>query len=477
MENKNFTEINLLPFYAAALAHAPNIKGDIERLYSKKAEEYYMAAKDSEFYECYMCKRNSLVVEELFKKSLGFFCYAIKNCDEETRADIYNLFKKAYRKTYRFFKDRNLEELSGNDYLSDMDSYFNRLSDDVRVGNIAAFMYFSGGLGKELDTIVYIVQRVWEANFKYHENFNEYMKARESEVNILYKGLPSNVLNTVLKPTEEDDTGLAHIYISERIKSCSIFSELQLDKRDIKEVIFTYIIEKQYGRKCDFETYILFALHLKAMCKAYNKVKEMYFENNKETMYVEMGAIKKELQATKAALESQKIKNRQLSEEECERNQRLLQENAQLQKQIKRLQSEMSQMESDSKEAAALRDYVFSQGSLEPENDEESEAAIDFAKLDNLKGVIIGGFPGWQNRVKDKLRSWQFVNAGVNTLDKNLVRNSDVVVFNTKYLNHDLYYKIVDMVRNSHTQIRYINNDNVLKGLESIYKTTIVKAD
>lgn len=212
MENKNLTEINLLPFYAAALAHAPNIKGDIERLYSKKAEEYYMAAKDSEFYECYMCKRNSLVVEELFKKSLGFFFYAIKNCDEETSADIYNLFKKAYRKTYRFFKDRNLEELSGNDYLSDMDSYFYRLSDDSRVGNIAAFMYFSGGLCKEVDTIVYIVQRLWEANFKYHENFNEYMKARESEVNILYKGLPSNVLNTVLKPTEEDDTGLAHIY-------------------------------------------------------------------------------------------------------------------------------------------------------------------------------------------------------------------------------------------------------------------------
>ena len=467
--------MNLIPFYASALAHAPNIRKAIERIYAKNAEAYYMAAKGSEFYECYMCKRNSLLVEELFKKCLGILCHAAKTFDEDTLKAINDLFKKAYRKTYQYFKDRNPEELSGEDYLSDMESYFGRLSDDANTGNLAAFMYFSQGVCKEMDEIAYTVQLLWEANFKYHDCFNERMKECENEVNELCKRLPSDVLNIVLNPTADDDTGLVHVYASERIKPCSLFNELQLNKRDIKEVIFTYLSEKEYGRNCDFETYFLFALHLKAMCKAYNKVKEMYFENNKETMYVEMGAIKKELQTAKAALESQKAKNKQLSESESERNQKLLQENRQLEKRIKHLQDEMSRMKSDSKEAAALREYVFNQASLEPGNDTECGDAIDIDRLDSLKGIVIGGFPGWRNKAKEKLCSWQFVSAGVNTLDSNLLRNSDVVVFNTRCLNHDLYYKAMDIVRNSEVQIGYINNDNILKGLETVCKTLFTK--
>lgn len=476
MEDRNSIRVNLTPFYAAALAHAPNIKEDIDNLYSKKAEEYYMAAKDSEFYGCRMCKEGSLLAEELFKKCLGLLCYANENDDEETLDGIRNLFKKAYRKTYRFLLDKGIGTVSDKEYFCEMAPYLSHLEHDAFFGNLSAFLFISEGPCEGMVKIGHMIAELYRYYFDGRDGLRKSMKEREKELNTLCKAVPPDALHALSCLKKDDETGLHVIYMSESLCSTSLFNGMQMDRRDMKEIAFSYLHEKECGRECDFRTYFRFALHLKAMCRAYNKVKEMYFENNKETMYVEMGALKKELQEANAALGSQVARNKQLSESESGRNQKLMQENTQLQKQVRRMQDEMSRMQSDSKEAAALREYVFSQASLEPGNDTGPEDAADIGRLDGLKGVVIGGFPGWQNKVKDKLRSWQFVSAGVNTLDKDLLRNADVVVFNTRCLNHDLYYKAMDIVRNGHAQIGYINNDNVSRGMDAIYKALFPKA-
>lgn len=299
MNNTNSTVPNLMPLYASALAHAPNIKGDIERLYLKMPEEYYMAAKNSEFYDSRIAKENSLLTEELFKKCLGLICYFSEHHDEETGEGIYNLFKKAYSKTYKFFKDKNPEDFSAYDYNQYMDSYFKRLNYNAYFDNLCAFLYFSKGLCKETDRIIRAVSCVLKGSINMQNVIDHSMEENKKEVGMLYEKLSFNPLDMVLNPKDDDETGLHVIYETESLNSCYIFNELELNKKDIEETILSYIYEKDYGRKCDFETYFLFALHLKAMCKAYNKVKETYFENNKETMYVEMGAEKRHYRSQK----------------------------------------------------------------------------------------------------------------------------------------------------------------------------------
>lgn len=473
----NENRLNLIPFYAAALAHATNIRKDIECLYSKKAAEYYIASKNSEFYEYSICKENSLLTEELFKKCLGFFCYLLQHQDdEETSIGVYNLFKKAYKKTYQFFKDRNPEDTSFADYITALGSYLSQKNDDTYLDNIAAFFFYSRGLCKGMDAAIdQMIGLLQSADYRVRrEKWNRFLDENRDEVNALCRKLPSNALDMVLFPKEKDATGLHTIYQSEVLNSQSLFNELQLDKRDIKDVVVSYIVEKGFGRECSFEIYFLFALHLKAMCKAYNKVKEMYFQNNKETMRVEADALEKELQKSKAICKNQETQIQQLSEDESERNQQLVQENIRLQKEIRRLQNDMARIESDSKEVIALRSYVFGQ-SEKSEADVTSERVVSYSELDNLNGMVIGGFPGWQDKMRGALHSWKFVNGSTKTLDSSLFRNLDCVIFNVKCLNHSLYYNVMDIVRNSHVQIGYVNNDNVPICLKAIYKTAFAK--
>ncbi len=61
----------------------------------------------------------------------------------------------------------------------------------------------------------------------------------------------------------------------------------------------------------------------------------MYLQNNKETMYVEVSALKKDLLRARSDLKMQENRNEQLLNIQNEKVESLLSENVQLEKQIK----------------------------------------------------------------------------------------------------------------------------------------------
>lgn len=96
-------QVNLIPFYACAIAFARHIRLDLENEYSKNAVTYYNAAKQSEYYNTLFSEELSLQTEEAYKKALGIVEYSYTE-DEQAQTSLDILFKKGYRKLYNIFK-------------------------------------------------------------------------------------------------------------------------------------------------------------------------------------------------------------------------------------------------------------------------------------------------------------------------------------------------------------------------------------
>lgn len=464
--------LNLIPFYAEALAHAERIRENIDEVYSKRKEEYYLAAKNSEFYNCKMCTENSLLTEEYFKKCVGILEYAGRNQDESAIENIYDLFKRAYRKTYLYFK--NSEPSDMQIYFRDMNNYFKDLDDDAINGNAVAAIFFGGASCKNADKVIDTFRLRWEHYNGYKRVSLDNASAEDiRELDDKYKKVPKNIIKDEMTLSNKRTLSVYdYIYDIEGISSLAIFRELEFSNRDIKEIILAYIAsnkcsDSELEMEFDYK-YIIPALHIKAMCKAYKKVKEMYFTNNKETMYIEMGALKKEVNQLKSEVSTLEERSKQLTQSESARNMALLQKNNQLQKEINQLNELLIQTRSNTKEIVALREYVFnlSKETLYESLDTANDA--DLSVLGSVKGMIVGGHDNWQNKIKEYIPSWKMIKAGVNTLDIEVVQNCDVVIFNTGYLNHSLYYKIIDMIRNKKIRIGYVSNTNIQKTLNEL---------
>ena len=121
---------------------------------------------------------------------------------------------------------------------------------------------------------------------------------------------------------------LAFIFDYENISASSIFDGIKLSQKEIDELIYLNVIDNE---STDNMKHFTYCMHIRLLIKAYKKVKQHYFENNKETMYVEMEGFEKAL--IKSQQEILRLKN-SLSEA-LEIHENLAKENARLKQQLK----------------------------------------------------------------------------------------------------------------------------------------------
>ena len=122
-------------------------------------------------------------------------------------------------------------------------------------------------------------------------------------------------------------------------------------------------------------------------------------------------------------------------------------------------------MNSDSKEVIALRNFIFT---LEQDDIVSDDTNTSYSEeLNKLKGVIIGGHPNWQNKMKESL-DWTFISPDF-SINEDLIKNADVVIFNVSYLNHSLYYKAIDIIKENNIQMGYIKSTNIQYAISEMY--------
>lgn len=147
-------QVNLIPFYACAIAFARHIRLDLENEYGKNAVAYYNAAKQSEYYNTLFSEELSLQTEEAYKKALGIVEYSYTK-DEQAQTSLDILFKKGYRKLYNIFKRLPKDEPLHFDSAIGEIIYVklaksDHVSDDNFNGNLFAGYYFSDMWPQEL---------------------------------------------------------------------------------------------------------------------------------------------------------------------------------------------------------------------------------------------------------------------------------------------------------------------------------------
>lgn len=474
--------VNLIPFYACAIAFARHIRLDLENEYGKNAVAYYNAAKQSEYYNTLFSEELSLQTEEAYKKALGIVEYSYTE-DEQAQTSLDILFKKGYRKLYNIFKKLPKDEpIHFNSVIGEAIyaklAKSDHVSDDNFNGHLFAGYYFLNMWPQELvqerkecDELLYFIanygynpeRRIQKGLKKYDCAFQERAKSYISQ-------LPKDLFKQIQLAPKDEEFGYTTVFDIESLSSVSIFSELQFAREDLEAIAIAYMHGKRGGIREDFLTYAKYTSYILGMCKAYKQSKEYYFQHNREDVYIEVESIKNELLQAKSALsESQE---RRISEQKActEQVQRLSDQINLLKQKNDALKSELQKVEGERRELYALREHIFSL-----ESDTETEIVNELSKeqiqqLKNISGTIVGGHPNLIKKLKTYLPDWQYISAGdVSTVRNAALKKSDFVFFVTAHLSHKLYYAMIAQAQDWNAKIGYLSRINIDYALQEIY--------
>lgn len=120
----------------------------------------------------------------------------------------------------------------------------------------------------------------------------------------------------------------------------------------------------------------------------------------------------------------------------------------------KRYQALKESSMSDKRELISLRSILFTRQNGDC-YDEVEPAPISFPWYTNKKITVFGGHPTWINKIKPMLPNIRFVDKTSQSVNQNLILNSDVIWVQTNAMSHSLYNSIMSIVRQYNKPIKY----------------------
>jgi hypothetical protein len=183
------------------------------------------------------------------------------------------------------------------------------------------------------------------------------------------------------------------------------------------------------------------------MLKSFKEMKEHYFENNKETMFVDINIIQEQLNTANNTIQN---KNKEIEE--------LKKELSIKDREIKKLKNELNDNKINKIELTSLRNNFFN---IELEEVNVIQDEIDFDLLARKKIMVLGGHDTLQNKLKEYLLNSVFISVDNINFDTNLINTVDKIIVFPNYLNHALYYKVMNEARKQNKEVFHISNTNI----------------
>ncbi|BAO04852.1 uncharacterized protein CBO05P1_133 [Clostridium botulinum B str. Osaka05] len=468
-------EVNLLPFVAEALSNNEKIYKYIDKIYNKDKLRFFKLAKENEFYNHVMSQEGNIKQEYYFKKALGIFDGA--SIDEDISKELLVALEKGWKYVYSYVQNHNkIQMLNFMNKFIKKNKGIENLSDDEVNSNSIILLILAACFEKEIDLedIAYknyiqsCVLRLEHYKFSNKINLNDATKEQKELINKLELKLKAHKKISATTPnsyrldidkqngllvnietlTKEDKTFNPFGYIDEMegISLISIVGKDFLKQKDIQELIFAY---SQFQTKDtinynDFFKYIYPAIQIRYLCKEYNKARQYFFENFNEELLEEIN---------QKNIENKEIKKSNILLQD--ENERLKLELEKLEKENKQLKQELNEKENYKSEVVPLREFIFGLDNVE----DFKEQQIDYNKLLSLNAVIIGGHPQWQNKIKEYLPNCRFIAPDMLNFDTNILNNVDIVFIYTNYLNHAMYYKVIDIIRERGLRLEYLKSN------------------
>jgi len=367
-------QIDITVFLVEALASNNNIKKDIEEIYQKNKYKAYKLAKDSEYYSHPIITSGSLEWEMRCKKALGIVLLDLI----EEQDNTLTLIQKGWRSLYKHLESKKNETLNVEKILT---TYVSPKQTDNEIFAVVTMIVVLQNMFKyeieDKENLKVFQDRVLFTMNKHSEikkvDFDTYSEKyicietrkklfRFNSINFSEYSHMMNQFNKKAINSLEFIEDLEELYID------NLLEDIKLTKKDIDELIMTYRLSEEYdlNSQRDLEkllNYLLYAMQIRFLLKAYKKVKKQFFENNSETMYVELEHLENQVKDLQQKLEQQQKQIAYLNYE----NTKLKKEYKEgLEKQISKLEREniklCTQLEEGLKnkvELEKLRNFLF----------------------------------------------------------------------------------------------------------------------
>lgn len=488
-------DIELIPFWALALATAKHIRQDLEREYQKNPSTYYNAAQKSQFCNNAFSQRFSLSTEDAYRKALGMVEFCINQSDDDTLAEQYAqadesvtmLFQKGYRKLYNMcrtiprdnmvdFNKLVLQALNKNSmYVS---------TEDQVTGTIAAAYFFVNDLLEEdqlehqgpMDEIM-LARQEYVQTLSSEEPF--YQSDQKGEIERYIKELPrsENFLRSFL---QHPDT--YHPYLPffemENLSWNSICEEMQFTQQDVKKLAISYALSQSCKNmpSQDLKSYATDVFFLLVICKAYRQAKDYYFRHNQEQIQLQVDDLQKAIKQANITLANERTLHKAEIDSKNQQIAHLSDEVEKLNRKNQSLQEKLQKSEAERKELHILqRSSHNNETKADIEETELEELDSNQMKeLQKVRGVIVGGHPTWIKKVRAQLPNWQIITDEEYGVNRDIsIRKADVLFFVTAHLSHPLFDNMIAQAQLLKIPIGYLSRTNIKRSFYDMYMFAI----
>lgn len=485
-------EVNILPFVLEALTQKQSMRQDVDKLYQVNKYQYFKIAKESEYYNHPILLEGNIYRQEYGRKILGILLCS--EHDEILSQKIMSLIKKHYRTIYKYaYKNKTISmETLINDVFKKHNKSLDAWSDDEINSIFTILIFLSTQFNKKIEpkTERYIfdilLKRVEyynknsQINIKYSYTNNDLMTKTQSLKNRIYTNITEikNYIDMV-GVTEENISkwinGIAYIFDYESLSAPSLFDNIEFKEQNIEEILSAYYIQHKNQNIENASKFLVSGIYIKYLLKTYKELKNYYFANNKETMFVELEGLQNQNNLLKQQVvemenaiqrQSKQINDLklQIKNEYQKAEVKFINEIKELVKQNTELEQRIDELEQQETELIALREMMFA---LEQKNDITLQKT-NIKDIDHSNILIVGGHPNWQKQLKEQLPNIRIVDTDALNFNPDLLSNIEIIIFNTAYMNHAMYYKMIAYIRKHGIHVGYITNQNMELSLSQI---------
>jgi len=477
--------IDLTPFICESFASNKKIYKLIDSIYEKDHIEYYQLAKNNVWYNHEILTCQSIEKEILMKKALGI----ILECDSDKMLKIIN---KGWKQLYSLIKPKSIiklsEVLKKTLPIQNINHLYKMTNDELN-----AYGTISIVLSRLLDKEIDVEDSAYKTIMNYYHK--ELKWADEGAYRFSYTSIPTDSKNKIktLKERIYAEYNLNRYWISftstdvpEEINkyiqgfsflfdveklSTSIIEEEVLSERDIEEILSSYFVVSGNLNKESAVKFLVAGHIIRALLRAYKNLKQQYFKNNKETLYLDLDTAKHE--ASVAKNEAKRLEDI------------IVQKNKEIESLQRQVKSEYSRAVAEYREK--LKEAIIKTEDLEQqiirlksENEDLKTALFDSAEeitesfepvdLAQYRGVIVGGHTNWHKRMKEILPpNWRFIHPD-DRLDLSILPSADFVFFYTNYLSHAVFIPVIAEARKKDIPIGYLRRINDVECVIDIQK-------
>jgi len=465
-------------FVANALASKPELYKDIDRIYKRQKYRFYRSAKENNLYNHPLLTSGSLLREEYAKKVLGILCVY--------PTLLLPLLKKGWKKVFALIQNKPVINLE--DILTKAIPDIEKVTDDEINNTMIAAIALIQLLNKDLvqNNFYYKFSEVFEQRLRHAEGWKRLnWETLESKYKIKAETIKADLYqHKYIRPnlysfTRDEELAkiseaIGFIFDLERMDT-SILEEIQYNDKDISELASAYFLTHWNLNKNDAARFVVSGMYIKGLLKAYRRVKEQYFANNRETLFIELEELEQQNAKLLEKVAQLEIENQRLSRENNELRKQAesgyKQAAGEYQAQIREIIGELVKLKTENEldkiELAKLRELFFSLN-VENVSDNIKDACVNLEQLRNLRAVVVGGHERWQQRLRNLLPEWKYIGAEQVNFPLNLLDKVDVVFFYAGYVNHAVYYRMINEIRRRKIRIEYLQKNNESQVLREI---------